>query len=151
MASLVLLVSLAWRATHLAALPTTSLASQSSKARLPDSYRGALSSELDRAVDNDPFRQDRSRPPIRYELPGIADPVAKEIAPVEPPIVLLGTLVVGGEGRSFAMCQTPAGPRIVHIGEKVGDLTLKRVGKQSAVFVSSSGKEVSVSVKPVGT
>lgn len=149
--SVVFLVSVAWRATHYAVLPAPTQADQSLKIRRPDFYRGALPSELAGAVDSDPFRQDRSRPPIRYQLPGTAAPAPKETAPVAPPIVLLGTLVVGGEGHSFAMCQTPAGPRIVHIGEKLGDLTLKRVGKQSAVFVSSSGKEVSVSVKPAGT
>lgn len=149
--SVVLFLSAGWRATHLSPLPSTMLADASSTAQQADFYREALPSELDRAVDSDPFRPDRSRPEVRYQLPGTAEAVPKETVAVEQPIVLLGTMVIGGEGRSFAMCQTPAGPRIVHIGERVGDLTLKRVAKQSAVFVSSRGKEISVSVKPAGT
>ncbi len=150
-ASVVLFLSAGWRATHLSPLPSTSLSDARSTAPRADFYREGLPSELDRAVDSDPFRPDRSRPQIRYQLPGTAEAVPKEAVAVEQPIVLLGTMVIGGEGRSFAMCQTPAGPRIVHIGEKVGDLTLKRVAKQSAVFVSSRGKEISFRVKPAGT
>lgn len=114
------------------------------------SYRPALVSELDRAVDRDPFHPERRRPQIRYELPGSVPVTAPQTVPVSDPVELLGTVVVAG-GRSFAMCQTSAGPQIVHVGEKLAGFTLKSVEQGSAMFVSPEGKSMNVRVKKTGS
>ncbi|HWL39482.1 MAG TPA: hypothetical protein VNO75_04525 [Gemmatimonadaceae bacterium] len=149
--STVLMLAGAWRATHFGALPSASPEGASARIGSAHSYRAALPTELERAVNSDPFREDRSRPPVRYEPGGTRVSVSEEIAPAaEQAIVLLGT-VVGDEGRSFAMFQTGgAGARLVRVGEKVGDHTLRRVGRQSAVLVSAGGKETTISVSKAG-
>jgi hypothetical protein len=140
-----------WRATHFEEIPRTSAPSTESRAAQLGSYRPALVSELDRAVDGDPFHPERRRPQIRYELPASRPEEMPEASP--PPaeqIELIGTVVAAG-GRSFAMCQTSAGPQIVHIGEKFVGHTLKSVTQGSAVFVSPQGKVMNVHVKKAGS
>jgi len=151
LAAVVLVSTAGWRATHFEKMPAPSAPSKEKNAAEIGAYRSALISELDRAVDVDPFHPERRRPDVRYELPGNA-PVEKPqaVVAVPDPIELLGTVVIAG-GRSFAMCQTSAGTRVVHIGDKVGDFTLTSVGQGNAVFVSPEGKAMSVSVKKTGS
>ena len=146
-----LVLASAWRATHFDSAPPLRVASiERSGARL-GSYRPALASELDRAVEADPFHPERRRPQIRYELPGSAPAVNPDAAkPAVEQVELVGTVVLAG-GRSFAMCQTSAGPRLVHIGEKFAGFTLKSVEQGSAVFLSPSGKVVNIAVKKTGS
>jgi hypothetical protein len=136
----------AWRATHFASASGVIGSRSEPRALAMGSYRFSLASELDRAVDFDPFRPERNRPPVRYQLPGTV-PVAVQ-QPASPPeqIELLGT-VVSGAATSFAMCQTSAGPQIVHIGAKFAGFTLKSVQQGSAVFLSPEGKPVTFTVK----
>ena len=140
-----------WRATHFEAVPAMTVpVVERGKAEM-GSYRPALVSELDRAIDGDPFHPERRRPQVRYELPASTSaelPVAS--APVAEPIELIGTVVANG-GRSFAMCQTSAGPQIVHVGDKFAGHTLKSVEQGSAVFVSPEGKVMNVRVKKTGS
>jgi hypothetical protein len=139
-----------WRATHFdKMLPARTPPSEKAAVQLV-SYRGALASELDDAVDLDPFHPERRRPQIRYELPGSAPAKPPESAPVSDPIELLGTVLVAG-GRSFAMCQTTSGTQVVHVGEKIAGFTLKSVEQGSAVFVSPDGKAVNIRVKKTGS
>jgi hypothetical protein len=146
-----LLAAASWRATHFAGLPRVNAAANPPARPSVRSFRYALASELDRAIDLDPFQPERKRPEVRYAPPSSAPPPSQ--TPPGPPaeqVELLGTVVVGG-GRSFAMCQTSAGPQIVHIGEKFAGLTLKTVEQGSAVFVSPDGKVVNVSAKKTGS
>lgn len=139
-----------WRAAHFDEMPRMSAPSMERSAAQLASYRPALVSELDRAVDGDPFHPERRRPQIRYELPGSAPAEPEASVPVAEPIELIGTVVAAG-GRSFAMCQTSAGPRLVHIGEKFAGYTLKSVEQGSAMFVSPQGKVMNVHVKKAGS
>ena len=146
-----LLAASAWRATHFDELPTMSAPDIQLTSAQTGSYRLAGVSELDRAVDRDPFHPERRRPQIRYELPRAGPPVDPEAGvPIVEAIELIGTVVTGG-GRSFAMCQTSAGPQIVHTGETFAGMTLKSVGKESAVFVSPQGKVTNVRVRKIGS
>lgn len=140
-----------WRAAHFDEIPRVSAPPMEATATQLGSYRPALASELDRAVDGDPFHPERRRPQIRYELPGSAPEELPQASatPVEQ-IELIGTVVVAG-GRSFAMCQTSAGPQIVRVGEKFAGFTLKSVEQGTAVFVSPSGKVMNVHVKKAGS
>jgi hypothetical protein len=140
-----------WRATHFAETPRLGIAAAGPKAVGLGSYRPALVSELDRAIDVDPFHPERRRPQIRYALRGpgpVADPDAG--APIPEMIELIGTVLVGG-GRSFAMCRTGAGTQIVHVGDKFAGFTLKSVEQGSAVFVSPTGKTVNIRVRKTGS
>jgi hypothetical protein len=140
----------AWRATHADAMPNENISTAEQEALRLGSYRSSLVSELDRAIDRDPFHPERRRPQVRYALerPGPVNPPAG--APVTEPVELIGTVVAAG-GRSFAMCRTSAGPQIVRIGGKVGGFTLKSVEQGSAVFVSPAGKPMTVLVKKTGS
>ncbi len=140
-----------WRATHFESIRPTSIPPNGKATPHSKSYRQGLLSELDDAVNLDPFHPERRRPQIRYELPGSV-PVEKPANPVPAadPVELLGTVIVAG-GRSFAMCQSSAGTQVVHVGEKVGGYTLKSVEPGSAVFMSPEGKTLNVSVKKTGS
>jgi hypothetical protein len=147
---IVLLSDAGWRATHFASILPASLPPNGRPIPGSKSYRQGLISELDDAVELDPFHPERRRPQIRYELPGSVVEKPAEPVPVADPVELLGTVIVAG-GRSFAMCQSSAGTQVVHVGEKVGGYTLKSVEPGSAVFVSPEGKVMNVSVKKTGS
>lgn len=151
LAATVLVSASGWRATHFDKMLPMSIPTVEKSAAQMGSYRPALVSELDRAVDLDPFHPERRRPQIRYELPGTALPEKPEAnVPVADPVELLGTVVVAG-GRSFAMCQSSVGTQVVHVGEKIAGFTLKSVEQGSAVFVSPEGKVMNVRVKKTGS
>jgi hypothetical protein len=103
------------------------------------------------AVDSDPFHPERRRPTERFRLPGEA--ISAEVTAPEPavaPLVLLGTVVLA-EGRSFVMCQQGSDqPRIVRIGESLGDYTLRTVQQGRAVFVSRRGEQLELRVPKPG-
>jgi hypothetical protein len=151
LAAVVFVLAAARRATHFDEMPNVTAAGIERGTGQAVSYRQALVSELDRAVNLDPFHPERRRPGARYQLPqaGPAEP-AQAAEPVSAPVELVGTVVVAG-GRSFAMCQSGAGPQIVHIGEKFAGHTLKSVAQGSAVFVSPNGKAMTILVKKTGS
>jgi len=150
-AATVLVSASGWRATHFDEIPRVSAPPTERRSAQLGSYRPALVSELDRAVDGDPFHPERRRPQIRYELPGSApEELPQASAPPAEQIELIGTVVAAG-GRSFAMCQTSAGPQIVRVGEKFNGYTLKSVEQGSAVFVSPQGKVLNIGVKKTGS
>ncbi|HEX6616909.1 MAG TPA: hypothetical protein VF046_11450 [Gemmatimonadales bacterium] len=69
----------------------------------------------------------------------------------EPPFRLIGTAVLPA-GRGFAMCQMgEQPPRLVRLGERVGDLVLKRVHQGRATFESAEGRQVELRVPKAGT
>jgi hypothetical protein len=104
------------------------------------------------AIDADPFYPERRRPAAAFRLPGegiapLAQPAIAEV----PPLALIGTAVLP-EGRSFAMCRVGAeAPRVVRVGDRVGEFTLKAVAQGRAVFVNSKGASVEFSVPKAGT
>lgn len=100
------------------------------------------------ALASDPFNTDRS-------LPDDAEPEAVAPADDVPPaaageVRLLGTVVRGNS--PFALCQlTSDVPRIVHVGEQVGDLTLISLDQGRAIFRARNGKQVELSLAKSGT
>ena len=150
-AATVVVLASAWAATHTSGTSHIGILKAAGKPVSLGSYRPALVSELDRAIELDPFHPERRRPQIRYALRGpgpVGDPDAG--VPIVEVIELIGTVVVPG-GRSFAMCQTSAGPKLVHVGEKFAGFTLKGVQQGSAVFVSPAGKTVNIGVRKTGS
>lgn len=110
------------------------------------------------ALESGPFHPERRRPAGRFRLPGDEAPVAEapppaEAEPTAPPaqVQLIGTAVAPG-GKSFAMVQLGSEPaKLVRIGEKVGDLTLKQVEQGRAVFLSAAGARVEVNANKAGS
>ena len=105
-------------------------------------------STLPSTLANDPFDADRT-------LPGEADgevaaaPDSAAPAPAAE-IKLLGTVVRGS--NPFALCQlTTDAPRIVHVGEKVGDLTLVSLDQGRATFRARTGAQVELSLSKPGS
>ena len=107
------------------------------------------------AVGKDPFHPERRRPALRYHLTSDGGPGAgRIIAPQPVPGVrVVGTAVAaGGGGGGFAMCAWAGGsPRIVRIGERVGDWTLSKVTPGAAEFTAPTGATVIVRIAKVGT
>lgn len=110
------------------------------------------------ALESGPFHPERRRPAGRFRLPGDVVPVAEapppamaEPAAPPPQVQLIGTAVAPG-GKSFAMVQLGSEPpKLVRIGEKVGDLTLRQVEQGRAVFVSAAGARVEVNANKAGS
>ncbi len=101
------------------------------------------------AVDRDPFRPDRRRPPERFRLPGERASRSDTAAAAFPggAVVLIGTAVIGDGG--FVMCQRGAdSPKLVRVGERIGDLTLRSVRRGHALFRTGNGAAVELRVAP---
>ncbi len=111
------------------------------------------SASLAAAVENDPFHPERRRPADRFRLPGEATPSETLTAAggAAASMRLLGTAVLP-EGRGFAMYQAGAEtPRLVRVGETVGELTLKRVEQGMAVFRTRAGRAIELRVPKAGS
>jgi hypothetical protein len=105
------------------------------------------------AVNKDPFHAERRRPAVRFRLPGESAP-SDSLTPATGAgnlFQLIGTAVLP-EGRGFAMCQWGTeSPKLVRVGERVGDLTLKNVARGRATFVDATGRTREVRVPKAGT
>jgi hypothetical protein len=109
------------------------------------------SAELEKAVGKDPFHPERRRPAVRFQLPGEEPPDSGKAGATPAAFKLIGTATMS-EGRGFAMCQWGADPpKLVRIGESVGDLTLKAVQPGRAVFLTTGGKRYEVQVPKAGS
>jgi len=103
------------------------------------------------AVDNDPFHPLRRRPAHRFhsagsEVKGVLPALADRGLGIQ----VIGTAVSAG-GGGFAMCAWGgAPPRIVRIGERVGDWTLRAVTPGAAQFVSATGASTVVRIAKPG-
>ena len=100
------------------------------------------------AVNKDPFHPERRRPGQRFQLPSdvAANPSPARAATVQ----LIGTAVTPGGG--FAMCATSDGPpRIVRVGERLGDWTLNRVTQGEAEFAKPDGAIVVLRIAKAGS
>lgn len=105
-------------------------------------------STLPSTLASDPFNADRTLP---GEADGEVDTSAEGTAPVPAAEVrLLGTVVRGS--NPFALCQlTSDAPRIVHVGERLGDLTLVSLDQGRATFRSRTGAQVELSLSKPGS
>jgi hypothetical protein len=112
---------------------------------LPGTQRDSASGAT---LASDPFNADRT-------LPGEADgdvaaaPDSAASAPAAE-VRLLGTVVRGS--NPFALCQLPTdAPRIVHVGEKLGDFTLVSLDQGRATFRARTGAQVELSLSKPGS
>lgn len=94
-----------------------------------DSHAKRSSRRVLRAVDRDPFRAERRRPPGRYQLPGMepqlpATQVSEEAEPPPPseplpPMRVLAIAVLGG-GQGLAAVEVEGNPpRVLRIGDEI--------------------------------
>lgn len=102
------------------------------------------------AVEANPFRPDRQPAEVAFRMP--ADPaVAGPALAASAPISLVGTAVMPGE-QSFAMCQLGSEPpRVVRIGGRIGEYTLRTVEQGKATFRSAQGATIEVHVPKIGS
>jgi hypothetical protein len=109
----------------------------------------AAPADIQAAVENDLFSLDRSAPPARYRMPG--EHAADDKPDAEPmkPLVL-GT-VVATDGRSFATVRLgDARPTLVHVGDKIGEWTVRAIARGKITLVSAGGNRVDVTVPKPG-
>lgn len=98
---------------------------------------------------SDPFSPDRALP---AEDAPQEDPAPGDSPPANPvgAVRLLGTVVRAAD--SFALCQLPADvPRVVHVGERLGELTLISLEQGRAVFRAPNGTRLELSLSTRGT
>lgn len=97
-------------------------------------------SDIDAGVAKDPFSSFRAPPMRRYVMPSDVEeaPVVEAARPM-----VLGT-AISIDGRSFAICQLGTDrPRTVHVGDVLGEHTVKAISKGSVVF-TRLGKDFTV-------
>lgn len=136
----------ALRADALPTPPRTTLASlETITRRMPREP-----ADIQAAVEGDVFATDRSAPSTPYRMPGDKDPDAPAPEPMKPAV--LGT-AVATDGRSFATVALGDGrATLVHVGDKIGDWTVKAIARGKVTLVSTGGIRTDITVpKPPGT
>ena len=101
-----------------------------------------LSLSTAQSLTNDPFRQGRLLP----NAIAAAATAPDTVMPVSVVAIrLLGTVI--RPAGTFALCQLPSDvPRIVHVGERLGELTLILVEQGRAVFQSPKGSRLELTL-----
>jgi len=131
------------RATRMEALPEVAPASFATAEAL--AVRGASApTDIRAAVETDPFQENRTGPSVRYRMPGETDQAKAAPTPERELPVVLGT-ALAPDGTSFAMCQMPGGRAgVVHVGDKVGEYTVKSIERGHVVFTAGNGKQLDI-------
>ena len=122
-----------------------------SLAALEPITRGPLPppADIQSAVESDLFSRDRSAPEQPYRMPGESAPDNKPVVEPMKPLVL-GT-AVANDGRSFATLQLgDATPTLVHVGDKIGEWTVKGIERRKVVLVSTAGSRAELTVPKPG-
>ena len=135
----------ALRATSDEAAPIMSVAS------LEPITRGPVPppADLQTAVESDLFSRDRSAPAEPYRMPGESAPDDKPVVEPMKPLVL-GT-AVANDGRSFATLQLgDASPTLVHVGDRIGEWTVKSIERRKVVLVSTAGSRAELTAPKPG-
>jgi hypothetical protein len=105
--------------------------------------------DIQSAVESDLFSRDRSAPSEPYRMPGESAPDNKPVVEPMKPLVL-GT-AVANDGRSFATLQLgDATPTLVHVGDKIGEWTVKGIERRKVVLVSTAGSRAELTVPKPG-
>lgn len=145
-ASALVLAAALWSALRVreplrAVAPTGQLATAFGAVSLPSAI-DTTSTRV--ALASDPFDPDRG-------MPGgnVAEAAADDAAPARrdstATVRLLGTVVRGNGG--FAVCQIASeAPRIVHVGERIGALTLTTLMQGRVAFRAANGSRVELSL-----
>jgi hypothetical protein len=107
------------------------------------------SADINAAVENDLFSEDRSAPSAPYRMPGESSPDdTPKVQPVKP--IVLGT-AVATDGRHFATVQIgDARPTLVHVGDRIGEWVVRSIERGKVAFVSVDGARIEVTVPKPG-
>ncbi len=143
-------IYLAWTVANAVRTPSV----QAAQSRLPSQVvalqevPSSRPSEIQAAVNKDPFSETRTRPAARYRLAGEVDVVASGPPPrqqlrwagvvIYPPDSSLNRLSVSIGGGNNAPVQR------MKVGDKIGDYTLKSFDMKSATFLTSSGDLIAI-------
>jgi hypothetical protein len=121
-------------------------------ASLEGAKRGAHTPPTDIQVawDNDLFASDRSAPSNPYRMPGESGSDDKPVVePLKPTV--LGT-AVASDGRSFATMQLgDSSPTLVHVGDKIGEWTVKSIARGKVVLLGTTGSRAELGAPKPGT
>lgn len=105
--------------------------------------------DISAVVENDPFSPDRSAPDAPYRMPGESDPSDRPVVMPDKP-VLLGT-GVSTDKHNFATVQLGADrPTLVHVGDKIGQWSVKAIDRNKIVVVTSDGIRAEITVPKTG-
>ena len=145
-----LLVAALWSALRIDPLPAVGHDRPNGELVLAGGARGLRTDSASSlvALASDPFSPDRRLP----DEPSDDSPAPRDTVPVAPAdtVRLLGTVVRGSSG--FAVCQISSDtPRIVHLGERLGGLTLISLEQGRAVFRAPNGTRLELSLSQPGT
>lgn len=146
-AALALVLVTAWHALRRVDVqPLAGATSASSDSAGPQSSQEPYSlTRVLTALDKDPFHPQRRRPARRLQSAGGNVAANSTLA-----VLVIGT-AVSADGRGFAMCAWGgAPPRIVRVGERIGDWTLRAVSQGAAEFTSSTGVNAVVRIAKPG-
>ena len=106
--------------------------------------------DLNAVVENDLFAPDRAAPDAPYRMPGESGPNDAPVAQPEKPL-LLGT-IVATDRRSYATVQLGGGrPTLVHVGDKIGEWSVKAIERGKIVLVTAGGARADVAVPKPGS
>jgi hypothetical protein len=106
--------------------------------------------DIDAAVENDLFSEDRTAPSAPYRMPGESSPDETPKVQPEKPIVL-GT-AVATDGRHFATVQLGDGrPTLVHVGDRIGEWIVRSIERGKITLVSTGGARADVTVPKSGS
>jgi len=140
-----------WTFARALRTPNAGDAPAMSVAALDPITRGPLPppADVQSAVESDLFSHDRSAPAQPYRMPGESAPDNKPfVEPMKP--LVLGT-AVANDGRSFATLQLgDATPTLVHVGDKIGEWTVKGIERRKVVLVSTTGSRAELTVPKPG-
>lgn len=108
---------------------------------------------IEAAIEVDPFSPTRQPPPLRYGAPVALGPSATLASVLPQPLQLVGTVVQeSGSARSFVICQLGAGPpKVVRVGGKIGQYTLREITQGAATFVGDDGVPLDLRVPNHGS
>jgi len=135
----------AWSITPLADAPTAAPPQTGPVATQRVTYRV---SDAVRAVERDPFHPARRAPAARYLLPEEGDAPARAASgPAAPGQVRLIGTVVSGPGGGFVMGQIGREPpKVLRIGDVLGNLTLRTIERGQADFSQPDGTIVTLRI-----
>jgi hypothetical protein len=147
--AVLLVVATVWSAVRIEPLPTAEAPRADAELVLAGAARDGRwdSTSVAVVLASDPFNPGRRLPDELVEHGPARDTVPP--APTDT-VRLLGTVVRGN--ASFAVCQlTNDLPRIVHLGERLGVLTLISLEPGRAVFRAPNGTRLELSLSKPGT
>jgi hypothetical protein len=106
-------------------------------------------SDLMLAVDHDPFRAERERPPEAYRMPGEEEPIQEPPPPPPPPppFKVVGTIATPDGGVAVIEAQGST-TRVASIGESLFGFTVTAINLSGATVEGNGGRSYSLQIEP---